>query len=128
MPVFISILMVGVGLINFVPLVGLFSVDQMQASYAITVTDPNLEILLRHRAVLFGIVGGYILIAAFRPAWQPTAIVFAGLSMMAFIILCLWVGDYSASIERIMMGDVAGTILLAMVIVLRRRQWPGQIF
>jgi hypothetical protein len=44
-------------LINFLPVTGALSGKRIQALYGVAVEDSNSEILMRHRAVLFGIVG-----------------------------------------------------------------------
>jgi hypothetical protein len=48
-----------VGIIHQLPLTGVLSVSRLQVLYGVTITDPNLEILMRHRAVLFGILGAF---------------------------------------------------------------------
>lgn len=35
------------------------------------VIEPNLEILMRHRAVLFGLIGAFMVFAAFKPGIGP---------------------------------------------------------
>ena len=47
----------------------------MQGLYGIPIDEPNLAILMRHRAVLFGLLGVFMLIAAFRPLYQPLALI-----------------------------------------------------
>ena len=60
-----------VGLANLLPLVGVLSTVRLQMLYGVSIEDPNLAILMRHRAVLFGIVGTLLLSAAFSPAFRP---------------------------------------------------------
>ena len=62
-------------LINFAPIAGAWSVDQLVRLYQIEVTDPDIALLLRHRAVLFSIVGSIILVAAFVPGLRLLATV-----------------------------------------------------
>ena len=56
------------GLINFLPFFAITSIDRISMAYGINVSDPNTEILLRHRALLFGLLGCFMMLAAFdRP-------------------------------------------------------------
>ncbi len=57
-------LFIVVGLINFAPIGGLLSAELLANSYGITAPHGDLLILLRHRALLFGIVGGLLIVAA----------------------------------------------------------------
>ena len=66
------------GLANLLPVLGVLGEARLQLLYGITPEDRNLVLLLRHRAVLLGIVGVLLMVAAFRPAWRPPAMV-AGL-------------------------------------------------
>ena len=58
------------GAIHLIPLLGVLGTAQLASLYGTPPSDPNTLILLRHRAVLFGIVGGICMGAAFKPAYQ----------------------------------------------------------
>nr|WP_295938654.1 phosphopantetheine adenylyltransferase [uncultured Acidovorax sp.] len=58
------------GAIHLIPLLGVFGAAPLASLYGTPPSDPNTLILLRHRAVLFGIVGGICMGAAFKPAYQ----------------------------------------------------------
>ena len=45
-----------VAAIHALPIMGVFAASKLAQLYGITVQDPNLELLLRHRAVLFGLL------------------------------------------------------------------------
>ena len=61
-------LMLVVAVIHLLPISGFFGVERLATLYEIEITDSNLEILMRHRAILFGILGGFLAYAAFTPA------------------------------------------------------------
>ncbi|MGB8222481.1 MAG: hypothetical protein WCF10_07830, partial [Polyangiales bacterium] len=82
-------LMLVVAVIHLVPIRGFFGAAQLEALYGIEVRDPNLVILMRHRAVLFGILGSFFVYAAFVPAVQPIAFLAASVSIASFFILAL---------------------------------------
>ena len=73
----------------------------------------NLEILMRHRAVLFGIVGGLLLVAAFHPPLRTLGYAAGFTSMLSFLLVAWLVGGYNAEIERVILVDVGGIAALA---------------
>lgn len=115
----INTLLFLVGLVNFLPVLGVLSGGRIAQAYGIELPGPDLEILLRHRALLFGIVGGFVFYALFVPAMQWPAIVMAGVSMVGFLVFMLQVGDYNASLYRVMLVDIAGIVLLLATVVLK---------
>jgi hypothetical protein len=57
----ISLLFVAVGILHFIPVVGVISPATVSSLYDVQLPDGNSAILLRHRALLFGILGGVII-------------------------------------------------------------------
>ena len=108
-----------VGLINFLPVLGALSADRLAQAYSIEVVDSDLEILLRHRALLFGILGGFILVSVFMPIYQGAAMMIGGVSMVGFLVLALQVGGYNAALQKVLWADVVGIVLLAAAAVLK---------
>ena len=70
-----SAALVIVGIIHLLPVTGFLGVSRLSALYGIAFEDPNLAILMRHRAVLFGLLGLFLIYAAFRPALQLLALI-----------------------------------------------------
>ena len=58
------------GVIHLLPLSGLLGAERLAALYGLDFSEPNLSILMRHRAVLFGLLGAFLVFAAFRPSLQ----------------------------------------------------------
>lgn len=114
----ISVLLIIVGLINFAPILGVISAEQLAKLYGVTLTDKNLIILLQHRALLFGIVGGFIIYAAFYPALQPYAFVAGLISMLGFLGIVWRNGGYNNDLAKIITADIIGLILLSIAFVL----------
>ncbi len=108
-----------VGLINFLPVLGALSAERLAQAYSIEVVGSDLEILLRHRALLFGIVGGFILVSVFIPVYQGAAMIIGAVSMVGFLVLALQVGDYNAALQKVLWIDVGGIVLLAAAAVLK---------
>lgn len=112
-------LMFAVGVINFFPIVGVYSKETLTRLYGIEVAGPDLEILLRHRAVLFGLIGGLIFYSVWRPQWQWPVIVIGLASMVSFIALAFAVGGYGPGVDKIIAADVVGSLGLLVVIGLK---------
>lgn len=114
-----------VGIIHLLPLAGVLGRERLAALYGLPITDPNLAILMRHRAVLFGLLGAFLLFAAFRPGWQTVGYVAAFVSVVSFLWLAYSTGGYSAYIARVVTMDwVALACLIvgvAAAVIARRR-------
>ena len=74
----ITALLVLAGIIHLLPVPGVLGAERLSALYGISLAEPNIDILMRHRAILFGILGLFLLYAAFQPSLQTLAMV-AGL-------------------------------------------------
>ena len=83
----VSVVLFLVGVLHLLPLVGVVSRAQLTRLYGVDVDTPTLELLLRHRAVLFGLLGAFLLVAAFRAPLQWSALVAAVLSVASFLLL-----------------------------------------
>ena len=109
-----STMLVIVGVIHLLPATGAGGVARLAALYGITATDPNLEILMRHRAILFGILGAYLIYAAFRPALQPLALVAGFVSVVSFLWLAYSVGQFNEQLSRVVAADVLALVCLGV--------------
>ena len=103
-----------VGVIHLLPLTGVLGSHRLSALYGVPLEDPNLIILMRHRAVLFGLLGIFCLLAAFRRALQPLALVAGFVSVVSFLLLAWSVGDYSNQLARVFRADL---IALACLLI-----------
>lgn len=72
-----------VGLTNFVPLMGVLGATQLESLYDVSLAGEEL-LLMRHRAVLLGLIGVFILIAAIRVHWRAIATLVGLASMMSY--------------------------------------------
>lgn len=109
----VSAMLLVVAVIHLLPLAGVLGGARLAALYGLQLEDPNLVILMRHRAVLFGLLGAFIAIAAFHPPFQPAAFVAGGVSVLSFLYLAWAVGGYNAQLARVFGADlVAGACLV----------------
>ena len=115
----ISAILLLVGLVNFFPVIGVLSAERLHQLYGLQLESADLILLMRHRAVLFGLLGGFVLISAFRPALQPLACGAGLTSMIAFVLLAYSVGDYGPALSKVVNIDIAASIGLLVVLILR---------
>lgn len=102
----ISTSLIIIGIIHLLPLSGVLGAERLFVLYGVTLDDPNLVILMRHRAVLFGLLGTLFLIAAFKPSLQALAFAFGFLSVVPFLCLAWSAGNYNLQISRIVLADL----------------------
>jgi hypothetical protein len=101
-----AVLLALVGLIHLLPAVGVLGVARLESLYGVGIAGPDLEILMRHRAVLFGLLGGYQWWAVARPEHRTVAFVLGIASLAAFCALAWSVGGYGAALRRVVTIDV----------------------
>ena len=100
------------GIIHLLPLSGLLGAERLAALYGLDFSEPSLAILMRHRAVLFGLLGAFLMFAAFRPSLQPLAFIAAFVSVVSFLLLAWSSGGYNAQIGRVMTADLVALVAL----------------
>jgi hypothetical protein len=108
-----------VGLINFLPVAGVLSAAKLSQAYSIELASNDLIILLRHRALLFGLVGGFVFYSMFMPQFQPAAMSIAAISMIGYLVIMWSVGDYNDSIFKVAIVDMIGIAALGLAVLLK---------
>lgn len=103
----VSVALLIAGIIHLLPLSGVLGPERLAVLYGTSVSDPNMIILLRHRAVLFGLIGTFLVTAAFLPRLQIGAFITGFISVVSFLLLAWSVGEYNTSIARVVTADVA---------------------
>ena len=111
---FVSAMLAIVAIIHLLPLSGVLGASRLKALYRLTFADPSLLVLMQHRAVLFGMLGGGLLLAAFRPALQPAAFGAGFLSVLSFLVIAWSVKDYNRAIQRVVNMDLAALVCLVL--------------
>lgn len=108
------------GLIHLLPAVAAVFPERLQSLYGLEVKNPTEKLLLRHRAVLFAILGIFLLLSAFEPDWYEIASVAGLLSMLSFIAFARMGGNtYPAAIGKVVRVDLMLSALLAALFLLR---------
>ncbi|KUL93606.1 hypothetical protein DK26_22570 [Bosea sp. WAO] len=111
------------GIVNLLPTIGVAGVGWLRSLYGFEIASPDLEILLRHRALLFGIIGVLLLAAAISPGLRGVAVLVASASMASFVVIALLVGGFGPAITKIVIADIVG--LLALVPAMFARLVPS---
>lgn len=113
----VSAMLVVVAIIHLLPLSGVLGSERLAALYGLSFNEPNLAILMRHRAVPFGLLGLFLLYAAFRPPFQTIAFIAGFVSVVSFLWLAWSVGGYNAQVARVFMADIVALSCLIIGVV-----------
>lgn len=105
-----ALMLLLVAFVHLPPLIGVLGTGRLEALYGTPVTGPDLAILMRHRAMLFGLLGGYQLWAVFRPAHRTVAFVAGIISLAAFLALVYSTPGHNANIARVAAIDVVALV------------------
>jgi hypothetical protein len=115
----ITVLLIIVGTIHVLPLSGALGGRRLANLYGMSFDEPNLAILMQHRAVLFGLLGVFIVYSAFHPAYQPLALIAGLVSVVSFLLVAVLVGGYNGAIARVVTVDIVALCCLLGVAGLR---------
>lgn len=114
----ISALFLLAGLIKVMPLIGVLGPERLHALYQIPFEGADLLLLMRHRAVLFGVIGGLLLVAAFRPALRAVAGTVGLVSVVSFLALAIPLHEHSPALQRVFWADVVAGVALMLALLL----------
>ena len=96
-----------------------FLPDNISKSYGIEIPNGNYELLLRHRAILFGIIGGLIIYSAIVKKYYKIATTVGLISMGSFILLFVLIDkDINLELKKVMIFDIVATVILCIGTVL----------
>lgn len=113
----VAAVLAGAGVVHLIPIVGVLGSNALSRLYGIDVADSGMELLLQHRAVLFGVFGVGFIAAAARREWHSSALGVAIISTLSFILLALATPGRTPQIDRVMLVDVVLVVLLALAVV-----------
>ena len=123
----VSAILVVVAIIHLLPLSGVLGGERLVALYGLSFNDPNLAILMRHRAALFGLLGLFLLFAAFRPQFQAIAFIAGFVSVVSFLWLAWSVGGYNTQVAGVFTADIVALtcLIIGFVAYLYVQQQKG---
>ena len=106
------------GLVHILPFSFMFFTEQLQKSYGVDISDANLQLLLRHRAIFFGLIGVGMILSAIKKSFYGWASAIGLISMLSFVWLFYQIGGINQQLRSVMLIDVfisAALFLTAMV-------------
>jgi heme A synthase len=107
------------GIINILPALLAFLPEKISKSYGIEIPDANYELLLRHRAILFGIIGGLMIYSALVKKHYELSTIAGLVSMVSFIIIYFLIGkDINSELKKVLIIDVVATVILCVGFIL----------
>ncbi len=111
--------LVAVGVLHLMPILGVLGVARLQALYGVTIVDQNLEVLLRHRAIFFGMLGGLMLFSVYCRMYRTLALGLGLVSLVSFLVLCSMVDGLNEKLNRIFVIDSAALLILVIALGLQ---------
>jgi len=114
-----AVILFGVGLIHLLPVVGVTGAKSLDKLYGTQISDANLLVLMRHRAVLFGLIGALLIVAAFVPNIQLAAIAVGSISLLSFILIAQSTKNYNRKTRQVVRIDIIALIFLAIALGLK---------
>jgi hypothetical protein len=103
-----------VAAIHALPIMGVLGASKLSQLYGITVQDPNLELLLRHRAILFGLLACFLAYAAVRPKLRRLALLAGLVSVISFLVLAQPAGHLTSAVTTVVRADWLALVLLVV--------------
>jgi hypothetical protein len=114
----VQILIIGgflvAAIINLLPLMGVMGAPQLERMYGVSIEGADMAVLMRHRAILFGVVGALLGAAAFMPSLRLAAFLAGMLSMVSFLVFQALEGETNAALGKVAMVDYVGIAALAI--------------
>lgn len=109
------------GIVNALPALAAFlSTERISVSYGVDLQNGNLELLLRHRAIFFGMLGLFMILSGIRKRYYQLSTMAGLISMGSFILLYFLIGEISQELTRIMIVDMGAASLLLVSFLLFR--------
>ena len=116
---------VSIHLVEHIPALPMQPNPSQSSYYTHPYRDANLLVLMRHRAVLLGIVGGLLVVSAFHAPLRPVGIAVGLTSMLSFVLIAWLVGGYNPELRRVVVVDLVASAALLGAALLDRSAATG---
>jgi hypothetical protein len=108
------------GLVHLLPASGVLGGERLVQLYGPAAADPALQLLLRHRALLFGLLALLCLAAIGQPTWRMSALCLATGSVAGYLLLAGPPAELVPALRRVFWVDAALLPLLLAALMLQR--------
>jgi hypothetical protein len=110
--------LIAASFIHLLPAIGMVSAAWLTSLYGVAPADATIVLLLRHRAVMFAVLGIGFAVSAFVPMLRVPAAVLALITMLAFVLLAG--GDaYGPAIRRVARVDIVVSVLVVAALAVK---------
>ena len=116
---FVTAALLAAAVFHLLPAIGLLGADRLASLYGVSIPGNNLLLLMRHRALLFGILGAFMLHAAWSPPLQVWALAAGLVSTAGFVTLAWGEAWLTPALRVVMWVDVGLVAALAIGLVVR---------
>ncbi len=114
----ITAMLLVVGVIHLLPVTGVAGGARLEALYGVRFDDPTVLLLMRHRALLFGLLGAFMVYASFRSHLHGLAVTAGWVSVLGFLVLAWHTPMMHAALTRVVIADLVAAVALAVASVL----------
>ena len=114
MRLIVPAVLVLVALIHALPIMGVLGAAKLSQLYGIPVQEANLELILRHRAVLFGLLAAFLAYAAVRPELHRIALGAGFVSVISFLVLAHPSASLNPALATVVRADWVALVLLVI--------------
>ncbi len=108
----ITVSLLIVAIIHLLPVSGILGADRLSVLYGLSFDEPNISILMRHRAVLFGVLGLFFIYAAFKSQYQPLAFIAGFISTLSFVVIAWLTSGFNEALHRVVIADLIAILCL----------------
>ena len=109
--------LLGSAVIHILPLAGLPGAAALMRLYGLSEVDASTALLLQHRALMFGLLGGGLLVAIRYPNWRLPLISIVLASDLGFLLLGALHWPLNDALHRVAMFDVASIVFLLVAAI-----------
>jgi hypothetical protein len=106
-------------LVHLAPAIGVLGAGALERLYGLTPANDATLLLLRHRAVLFGVIGVLLAWCAARPDRHASGLAIAATCVGAFLVLARGDAVATAALQRVWRVDAGVFVLVVVAGVLR---------
>ena len=110
----VPVVLVLVAVIHALPIIGVLGADKLSQLYGTPVREGTIELLLRHRAVLFGLLAAFLAWAAVRPELHRIALGAGFVSVISFLVLAHPSASPNTALTTVVRVDWVALVLLVI--------------